>query len=297
MKLIALKIDVDTAQAIRSGLPRIIPLLQSRAMGATFFWSLGSERNGQFLRPALGLKKMPGASKISLKQRYGTAALLLGSFRPVRRLEKMVKACVGELKDAGYEHALRPLNRYEWQRGIRQWDASETELAYEKALHCFERIVGEKPVAHAAFGAQMNRTAFRLHQLNGLKFASDCRGLSPFWPIVQGEYLRCVQIPVTLPMLEDLLPEMGTDQAVDEILQLSAVGETHVFNLAADLDANFIPQLERLFDGWLAQGYQVVSLGQMYAGLDLALLPYHHVEQKSIRGRVGEAAVQGEPYP
>jgi undecaprenyl phosphate-alpha-L-ara4FN deformylase len=298
MKLIALKIDVDTALGIR-GLPKLVELLQSRSVGATFFWSLGLEKNGLFLRPARGLRKMQGASYIPLRQRYGFAALLLGSLRPSRGLKKLAEPILASLDSEQFEHGIRAANRYQWQKNIIQLDSEQTEQQYQQALGMFEKVMGVRPIAHAAQGWQMNRTSFRLHQLNGLQFASDCRGSSPFWPVVQGEYLPCLQIPVNLPMLEELLPQMSIDAALEFLQQATAqANETgHVFNIAADFDAQYLEHLTRLIDYWLAEGYSVVPMGALQRQLDIKLVPYHHVAQATWPGRYGQIGVQGQSYP
>ncbi|WP_348944515.1 hypothetical protein ABHF33_13985 [Chitinibacter sp. FCG-7] len=299
MKLIALKIDVDNTQAMQTGLPAIVDILRARNVGATFFWSLGLEKNGRFLMPAYGLRRMPGMSNLPLKHRFGFAPLLLGSLRPAKSLAKQAAAVLSELSDAQFEHAVRPACRHLWQARISEQSAEETREQYQQTLQAFERLTEKKPIAHAAHGWQMNRAAFRLSQLNQLSFASDCRGFSPFWPVVEGEYVRCLQIPVTLPMLEELLPLQSADEAVQSLLQTTAAATTdlHVFNIAADFDVQYSEQLAALLDGWIAQGYQLVSLGGLKNSLDLQAVPYHHVGQAQVSGRVGLLSVQAGAYP
>jgi undecaprenyl phosphate-alpha-L-ara4FN deformylase len=299
MKLIALKIDVDNTQAMQIGLPAIADMLRARQAGATFFWSLGLEKNGRFLLPAYGLRRMPGMSNLPLKRRFGLSPLLLGSVVPAKNLAKQAATALAQFSDAQFEHAVRPTCRYLWQARIREQSAEETREQYQQALQALERLTGQKPIAHAAHGWQMNRTAFRLSQLNQLSFASDCRGFSPFWPVVEGEYIRCLQIPVTLPMLEELLPVQSADAAVQSLLQTTAAATTdlHVFNIAADFDVQYSEQLAALLDGWIAQGYQLVSLGGLKSSLDLQTVPYHHVGQAQVSGRVGLLSVQAGAYP
>ncbi|WP_410498743.1 hypothetical protein [Chitinibacter sp. S2-10] len=245
------------------------------------------------------MHKMPGQSLIPLKQRYGLPGLMLGSFTPAKKLLKLASKAISGLNDEIFEHATRPAARYLWQGEITRLDSQQTKDLYARAISLFEAATGCKPVAHAAHGWQINRAALRFHQLHDLSFASDCRGHSPFWPVAEGEYTRCVQIPVTLPMLEELLPELGVERSIEVLLNKTAEQENaiHVFNLAADFDTQYLEQLGQLFAAWQEQGYQLVSLGQLKQSLDLKSLPYHHVELQPLAGRVGKVAVQGAVYP
>lgn len=57
-------------------------------------------------------------------------------------------------------------------------------------------------------------------------------------PVVDGEPVACMQIPTTLPTLDELLciePGLTPDKAMDRILQLSrAIPGDHVFTLRAE---------------------------------------------------------------
>ncbi|QLI82692.1 4-deoxy-4-formamido-L-arabinose-phosphoundecaprenol deformylase [Chitinibacter fontanus] len=299
MKLIALKIDVDTSVAIEIGLPKLIPVLRANQAGATFFWALGKEKNGSLLRPMRYLRKVAGMSHVPIKQRYGLAALLAGSLLPSRNLNRLAENAMRELTDEVFEHGVRPAQRHCWQASIVKMDSALTRDAYAETLAGFEKIMGQRPRSHAASGWQINRTALRLHQLHQLNYASDCRGQTPFWPIVQGEYIRCPQLPVTLPMLEELIPQLGVEQAFEQLKHATLEQEQalHVFNLAADYDAQYAEQVGQLLSDWKAQGYHLVNLSALVQALDLKTLPYHHVEMKPVPGRLGLLAVQGAVYP
>jgi undecaprenyl phosphate-alpha-L-ara4FN deformylase len=52
-----------------------------------------------------------------------------------------------------------------------------------------------------------------------------------------------------------------------------------------------------LLQGWIDQGYQLVSTAQLHAALDTASLPYHSVEMGELEGRSGTLALQGPRFP
>jgi hypothetical protein len=68
----------------------------------------------------------------------------------------------------------------------------------------------------------------------------------------------------------------------------------HVFTLHAELEGmKLLPVFRRLIHGWHGQGYQLVSMRTLFAGLDLASLPAGRVQSGSVPGRSGSLAVQG----
>ncbi|MBM5570232.1 MULTISPECIES: hypothetical protein [Deefgea] len=299
MKLIALKIDVDNLSAIELGVPRLNQLLLERECGATFFWSLGCEKNGTFLRPARGLRRFPGAGLQALKARFGWRSLLRGSFLPSAALKKAALNAMKALQSSSFEHGVRPAQQYQWQQQIANWSPTATAQVLQDDIAQFSRLTGGQPVAFSTKSWQGNRGVYRAEQFAEFEFSSDTRGATPFFPVSNAEVSRCMQLPVTLPMLEEIQPFSGADR-VDVILALTSQQATfgHVYNVAADFEGvQAIDDFARLLDGWLAQGYQIVSLGEMYRQIKVADVAYHEVEYFPCEGRQGLLATQGRRYP
>lgn len=299
MKLIALKIDVDNLAAIELGVPHLQQLLLERQCGASFFWSLGHEKNGVCMLPALGLRRFSGAGQQPLRSRFGLKALCRGSFWPAASLGKSALLALKALNTPQFEHGLRPAENYQWQQAIATLSSDETYRLLEQGVAKFTQLSGYAPVAFSAKSWQTNRAVYRSEQLIGWAFSSDTRGSEPFWPVMNAEISRCMQLPVTLPMLEEILPHSGLDR-VDVILAqtLTETAFGHVYNAAADFDGvQAIDDFMRLLDGWLAQGYQIVTLSDLHRQIDASAIAYHDVEYQRHEGRVGLLATQGRRFP
>jgi hypothetical protein len=52
-----------------------------------------------------------------------------------------------------------------------------------------------------------------------------------------------------------------------------------------------MPVFEQLLAGWQAQGYDLVSMRQYLAQLNLAALPRKEISLREIEGRIGKLAV------
>src|SRR5262249_13512321 len=139
---------------------------------------------------------------------------------------------------------------------------------------------------------QTNRHAAAWQARAQLGYASDTRGSSPFVPLWNGEAGGCGQIPTTLPTPDELI---GRERdPVPSLLAAPASGGPPVFARPAELEGGELASLlERLLDGWRAQGYEIVSLAAVHRALEANALPRHEVVYGEVPGRSGTLAVQG----
>lgn len=302
MKTIALKVDVDTLRGTREGVPRLLALLQSRGMNATFLFSMGADHTGRAIGRIFRQGRMRQAPRASMLEHYGLMTLLYGTLLPGPDIGRRCADILRSVEEAGFEVGIQGWDHAAWLKGVVDADATWTRDALDRAAERFVEVFGHPAATHGAAGWQMNRAAFRLEPRMGFAYASDTRGSHPFWPIVEGEPVRCVQIPTTLPALDELLGVDGmTADTVHNRLIRATVQEApfgHVYTLRAELEGiKLLPAFERMLDGWTEKGYRMVSLGELYGALDLKTLPYYAVETRACDGRSGLLAVQGERYP
>ena len=302
MKTIVLKVDVDTFRGTQKGVPRLLELFLSRGASASFLFSLGQDHTGRAIGKILGRAIGKKRACFSLREQYGVAPLLYGTLLPGVEIGKRCHEVLRSVEMAGFETGLMALNSYRWQKEAPQADAVWTQERLSEAAARFTELFGHPPQTHAASGWQMNRAVYRHEARMGFAYASDTRGKQPFWPIAEGEPIGCVQIPTTLPLLDELLGENGimAETAHEPLLRLTAqdLPYGHVFTLHADREGlAWLPIMEKLLDGWLEQGYRLISLGELYGMLDTKTLPYHSVEMGSLTSSADLQAVQGAPYP
>ena len=290
MKRIALKIDVDTYHGTRSGVPALTALLQRNDAQATFFFSLGPDQSGQEMR------------KESLGKYYDLNTRLYGRLLPGPQIAARCAEILLQTARAGFETGIHAWDRAHWEEKILAGGNALAEAEMNKACKRFSEIFSTPAKTHAAPGWRMNRHALRLTQRLGFTYASDCRGNHPFLPVIDGELVDCVQIPTTLPTLDEVLalePGFSPDQAVDRIVQLSsAIPGDHVFTLRAELEGmRFIASFARLLKSWKSSSYRLVALREIHAGLDLANLSRHAISCSEMAGRPGIRMNQGAAFP
>jgi peptidoglycan/xylan/chitin deacetylase (PgdA/CDA1 family) len=210
-----------------------------------------------------------------------------------------------EAAKRGHETGIHTWDHTSWQDHVRTRSARWTWRQMVKSHDRYQTIFGVAPVTHGAAGWQMNDDALRQLDTWQMRYASDGRvaddeaDRGPFRPFVGGRALECIQIPTTLPTLDELIGLDGRDAhgAADLLLARTADGTTdEVFTLHAELEGmKLIGAFEQLIVGWKAQGFELGTLAQAYARIDPATVPLRQWAWGSIAGRTGELMVSGAP--
>lgn len=304
---LALKVNVDTYRGSREGIPRLLALFEKYQANATFFLNLGPDETAygraKHLPPRLTAGFWNKTGHLSLPTHYGWLSFLRGRVLSSPIIGKKCQAIFQGLRVAGFEVGVQGWSSARWQTDIATADNAWTEKEMAKAIERFTRIFGLAPEVHGAAGWKMNRHALRLTQQGGFHYASDCRGQHPFFPVWQGEPVHCLQLPTTLPTLDELMFTQHLDEErvagylLNQSQEIPAHGFGHVFTLHADLEGmKRLPQLEILLAGWKQQGYELVSLSQLAHGLDISQIPFHNVSMNEYPGYNAPILVQGEVF-
>jgi undecaprenyl phosphate-alpha-L-ara4FN deformylase len=297
MKL-ALKVDVDTYRGTRDGVPRLLALLARHRAQATFLFSLGPDHTGRAIRRVFRPGFASKVSRTSVASHYGVTTLLYGTLLPGPDIGRR---CAGEMRKAreeGFEVGIHSYDHVKWQDNVGSAGRVWTEREMQRACDRFQEIFGAPARTHGAAGWQMNIHAYRLARQLGFRYCSDTRGTRPFIPVCDAEIIACPQLPTTLPTLDELI---GTDGLTVDNVSRHLLGLTekcpptgHVYTLHAELEGNKLSGVfEQLLEGWKAQGYSLVSLGEYSGGLDVARLPRCTVESGTLPGRSGTVSLQG----
>lgn len=300
MKTIVLKVDVDTYRGTREGVPRLLRLFQSRGVNATFLFSLGPDHTGRALKRVFRPGFMKKVSRTSVLEHYGLKTLLYGTLLPGPDIGRSLGDILRRTEAEGFETGIHCWDHIRWQDGVADADAAWTRRQFRLAADRFQEIFGHAAATHGAAGWQMNASAYFEEEMLGLGYASDVRGKSPFRPVVNGKALACVQLPTTLPTLDELLGigDIVPDNVHHHLIAASNE-ETefgHVYTLHAELEGmRLLPAMERMLDAWQDMGYRIVSLGELYRALDLERLPHHRISTGEVPGRSGLLGIQGEP--
>ena len=118
-------------------------------------------------------------------------------------------------------------------------DEGSIALELEKGISGFEKIFSSRPVSFAAPGWRYNERASKATDAKGFLYTSNTRGSSPYIPTFGSWESKTLEIPTTLPTLDELrLP--ATDSAIDGTLgvyrkRLNAAG-LNVYTMHAEIE-------------------------------------------------------------
>ena len=305
--LLVLKIDVDTYRGTREGVGNLVRMLKGHEANATFLFSLGPDHTGWALRRAFRPGFFQKVSRTSVVEHYGIKTLMYGTLLPAPDIGRDCAAEMHEVASAGFECGIHTWDHVQWQDNVRTRDAEWTTRMMRQAAHRFSSIFGDAPLTHGAAGWQMNQAAFAEHDAAGYQYASDGRALlndnGTLRDPQAGPYritgLRCIQLPTTLPTLDEVLGReidgvtLATGNIAAWLLKLTA-GATrdHVYTLHAELEGQKLaPIFDELLAGWKAQGYRLASMADLYQKVKDQPLPDYPVQWGEMPGRSGELVV------
>jgi len=298
MARIALKIDVDTDRGTVEGVPRLAGLFERLNVRATFLFSLGPDQTGRAIKRAFRRGFMGKVRRTSVLKHYGLKTLLYGTLLPGPHIGRRRGALLRGMAGAGFEVGVHTYNHVKWQDNVAEasepWTRRELTLARDQ----FAEIFARQPLVHGAAGWQVNRYVPHLEQELGFTYASDSRGVRPFIPVLGGVEVGVLQMPTTLPTLDELIgrPDLDGVDPVDHLLSLTGEhpDRDHVYTLHAELEGNtYLVAFERLLRSWRNRGVELVDLASYARTLSLPELPRCEMVAGSVPGRSGLLACQG----
>ena len=310
MPQLTLKIDVDTYRGTREGVPGLVRLLGRHDAGATFLFSLGPDHTGWALRRALRPGFFRKVSRTSVIGHYGLKTLMYGVLLPAPDIGRDCIADMRAVRDAGFECGIHSWDHVLWQDNVRRRGSDWTARQMQQAFRRFTEIFGAAPRTHGAAGWQMNAHAFRQLDALGIAYASDGRarlagdgalaepGAGPHRLSVDGKVMTCIQMPTTLPTLDELLGRTMDGVVITPsniaafLLRLTESRRDHVYTLHAELEGQKLaPIFDQLLAGWKAQGYRLGSMADYNSQLDRSSLPVRAMQWGALPGRSGELIV------
>lgn len=295
---LAIKIDVDTDRGTRLGVPALMRLLGQKGVPATFLFSLGPDNTGRAIRRIFRPGFFSKVSRTSVVSTYGLRTLMNGVVLPGPMIAKKNAAILRAVADAGFETGIHCWDHVFWQDKL--FTLSEAKVAEEfgKARRAYEEIFGRAAKTAGTAGWQANAASLAAYDAAGLDYATDVRGGAPFIPVIDGRRFNTLQIPTTLPTLDELMgrPEYPMERLADTLIDRLAPDGLDVFTIHAEIEGmSMIDWFARFLDMAKERSVSFVSLADEAAKLNAARdrLPFAKLEQGEIDGRSGTLAVQG----
>jgi peptidoglycan/xylan/chitin deacetylase (PgdA/CDA1 family) len=295
---VALKVDVDTHAGTRDGVPRLLDILGSRGIRATFYFSLGPDNSGKAVRRVFTRKGFLGKMlRTKAPAVYGLRTMLYGTLLPApliaRDFPGVLRATVGR----GHEAGIHCWDHVEWHDRLPRWAPARVRSELALAAEAFRGAVGFAARTTAAPGWTVSPASLDAQEGMGLDFCSDARGRTPFHPVMNGRRYATLQVPTTLPTMDELLGADGitAENINDRYLSLLGPGlNVHTIHAELEGGAALAPVFGALLERLSAAGARFVTLGEAAREARLAGAPDCPLAMGEIHGRAGLVALQGD---
>jgi len=294
-RLACLKVDVDTHDGMRDGVPRLLAQLARHSAKATFCLAFGPDNSGKAIlnvfKPGFA-KKMFGSGAPSL---YGWRTMVSGTLLPARRVASAFPDLVRRIEGEGHEVALHAWDHRRWQDHVDEMDDAEIRAHYERAAASYAEILGHAPRGAGAAAWIVNARSLGAQDALGLAWASDLRGGAPCRLRADGRVFATTQVPTTGRCIEELLATgvRGTKELAEALASDLVPADAAVLAVHAEVEGGpYADVLDTLLPR-LSEVRHVRTIGAFVASLDAASLPVRDLAFTPLAGRSGRVATAG----
>jgi undecaprenyl phosphate-alpha-L-ara4FN deformylase len=295
---VALKIDVDTHQGMGEGVPRLQAMLEREGIAASFYIAMGPDNSGRAVVRAFRnrgfLSKMRRTRAVSM---YGLRTVLSGTLLPARPIALAFPEVMRSLQASGFEVGVHGYDHVRWQDWIDDLGDRGVREELRDAFEAYRAIFGEPPRSFAAPGWRTSAAALRALDEMNLDYRSDTRGRAPFRCVADGAPLATIEIPTTLPTLDEVMGRSDfRDRAalLDFYLAQCKPDRLNVHTIHAETEGmGELDSFTTLVRALKERGAAFVQLRDAAMRLKAAELPACEVIRTTLPGRAGWISAQG----
>ena len=284
-RILGLKIDVDTYQGMRLGVPRLLSLLREMDLRATFYLSIGPDASGrailQILKNPSFLKKMVRTRAASL---YGFRTALYGTLLPSPKIALSFPDLVRRIMAEGHEAQFHAWDHRRWQDELTVHPEGWIRDWFRRGIDGFEALTGKRPTSFGAPAWLIDDRVLSMVRDLRFDYLSCTRAKAPF--IHEGAGL--IEIPSDLPCFE----ETGIEEGEREILARLEEGGIHVLPVHAEVEGGLMSEnFVRLIHAAKKLDYRLLPLGDLLPLLDRESLVTRRFRLQLLSGRSVPCAV------
>ena len=284
-RILGLKIDVDTYQGMKRGVPRLLSLLRDEGLRATFYLSIGPDASGrailQILKNPRFLKKMVRTRAASL---YGLRTALYGTLLPSPLIALSFPEMVCRIMAEGHEVQFHAWDHRRWQDELTVRPEGWIRDWFNRGIAGFERLTGGNPSSFGAPAWLIDDRVLAIIAPCRFDYLSCTRAKSPF--IHEG--INLIEIPSDLPCFEEIRLLDGEDQILSELRS----GGIHVLPVHAEVEGGLMSEkFIRLIHAVKKMDYGFLPLNEILPLLDRGGLITRRFRLELLPGRSAPCAV------
>ena len=296
---LALKIDVDTLEGFCQGVPALLKILEDQGVRASFFLALGPDNSG---RAIWRVFRQQGFLQKMLRTRapaiYGFKTMCYGTLLPAPLIGPGAPQLPRRIAAAGHEVGLHGYDHVGWHDQLFSFTPARVSREISQAQQAFAAALGRRALAFAAPGWQCSYASRAVLASQGFLYGSDTRGQAPYFPRFGSQVTPVLEIPTTLPTLDELLGFNGCGPRDFFRLVRSRLQATQpqVLTIHAEVEGGPLrDEFARFLAQCRAQRVEFFRLEDWARDLlqEPAQIPVAPVHSRRLPGRAGKVSCQG----
>lgn len=274
-------------------------VLANHGIKASFFLSLGPDNSGRALfrifRQQGFLEKMWRTRAPAL---YGFKTMCYGTLLPTPLIGAAAPHLLPQLSAAGHEVGLHGYDHVRWHDHLRHFSPERVAREISQAQATYTALMQRPAYSFAAPGWQCSLTSRTALAARHFLYGSDTRGRAPYFPVFGDQVTPVLEIPTTLPTLDELLGFHGcrAQDFTNLVIARLETGLPQVLTLHTEVEGgSFLGEFDRLLARCRQQGVEFFRLEDWARELlrDPANLPVAQVNLQRLPGRAGQVSCQG----
>jgi peptidoglycan/xylan/chitin deacetylase (PgdA/CDA1 family) len=296
MIFLAVKVDVDTLKGYLEGVPKLLGIFDVRGIKATFLFSFGPDNSGKAIWRVFRKGFLQKMFRTRAPSTYGLKTLLYGTLLPAPMIiDPNPKQFVSAVA-SGHDCGIHAWDHVKWQDKIKKLSKEEITEDFSKAAEIFAKYSGFKPRCCGAPGWQVSGASLDVQDEFGLDYCSDTRGTHgnvPFFPRLNGKTFRTLQIPSTLPTLDEIIGANNINASNFDKFYLDMLKDgMNVHTIHAEMEGGALSGgFERFIDASLKRGVIFKTLSVIADESRGKLSPTCEIENGFVPGRAGKVAI------
>lgn len=299
-KLIGIKVDVDTYKGMRKGVPILLDLFRKYNIRVSFFVPTGKDHTGWTAKRVFTRKGfLKKAGRVGVLSTYGIKTLLYGLLLPGPEIARKSTGLLHEIIDRGHELGIHGHDHVYWHDHIKHLSDRKTREELVKSLSTYREIIKKDPQSFAAPGWMINPYALCFFEENNFVYTSNTRGVSPFFPVMSDKSFKILEIPTTLPTLDEVVGVAGYDiETLVNLYMNSLKDGLNILTVHTELEGNkWSNFLEMFIKKTLKEGFTFKRIIDIANDLiDSENIPSYKSEYGQIEGRAGEVCLQTDIF-
>ncbi len=295
---IFLKVDVDTKRGFQRGVPNLLEMFKQLGITASFYVSMGPDNSGRAIRRIFRPGFLAKMRRTNAVGTYGFPTLLYGVLWPAPMISLSDPGMLLRIVQNGHELGIHGYDHVLWHDMLDIMEPAAISRQVDKALEIYRHVLRKDPLGFAAPGWKWNRKTQEIFASAPFMYTSNSRGVEPYFPVLEGSVYEKLEIPTTLPTLDEVLGEKADtpDELSSFFLKKFHHHSAHVFTLHAELEGMG-------YSGWFRRLLQMLrDEGAVFHPLrDMAQevlrtqenIPRSDMVHGPIDGRATEVALQG----